>query len=352
MRILLIGEFSGVHFNLRRELLALGHYVKLGSDGDSYRKLESDFKLAPFKGRLIGRTLNLLYFMINIRKFIGYDVIQFISPFAIPYHFHFFGITRILFKLNNRKIYYACGTDPAYMSTKDQFRYFPLDGRSSPTEYYPSYNKLSMTYYNWFINNVTKIVPSMYSYYLGYKKNSKVTSQIPLPGGNKIGEAKVIARDAKIKILFGITRRDFKGSKFIVQALDRVRKVFSDKVEIIIVEHLALKEYLDYLKEADILIDQCKSYDYGMNAIFGMQNGCIVLSGFEKEAISYSRFKGCPIINITPSADDIFDKIESICMLKKEKIVDLKKQSLFFVKENHSAKQIAESFIKLYQNSI
>lgn len=347
MKILLVGEFSGVHNNLKKELLSLGHYVKLTGEGDSYRRFSCDFSLAPYKGRFIGRLLNVFYFVFNIRKFIGYDVVQFIYPYAIPYYFHFFGLTYLIFKLNGKKLYYTCGTDPAYISAQSKFKYFPFDDVNSPE--YPNYNKFSLIYYNWFLNQIDKIIPSMYSYALGYFSNSKLLSPIPLPGGGKFNSQKAIKEDVKIKILFGITRRDFKGSKFIIQALDLIQEQYSDKVTITIVERLSFDEYVVLLKETDILIDQCKSYDYGMNAIFAMEYGCVVFSGSEKEAMEYLKFDNCPVINILPDARDIFIKIEAVIKLDRYKIEGLKKESISFVKENHSSKKIASKFDNIYK---
>jgi hypothetical protein len=343
MKILLLGEFSGVHNNLKKKLLFFGHEVKLGADGDSYRGFDYDFKINPYESKF----LNLFYFIWNFRKFIGYDVVQFITPFAIPYHYHFFGLTHVLFRFNKVKIYYACGTDPAFMSVKDKFKYFPLDGKTSKLEYFPNYNKFSMNYYNWFINKIDWIVPSMYSYYLGYKSNSKTTSPIPLPAsGFKNGDFK--KKQSKVKILFGITRRDFKGSKYILDAIKLIESKFPNLVNVTVVEGLTIKEYKKLLLKSDILIDQCKTYDYGMNAIFAMENGCIVFSGSESKSMKYLNFKNCPVINILPDSKDIFNKISSIIELENNDIEKLKKKSLSFVREYHSLEKITNDFLHIY----
>lgn len=350
MKILLIGEFSGVHNNLKKELLSLGHDVKLAAGGDSYRKFSYDFRIAPYKGRFIARLLNVFYFIINIRKFVGYDVVQFIYPYAIPYYFHFLGLTHLIFKLNGKKIYYTCGTDPTYISAKSKFEYFPFDDVKSPE--YPNYNTFSLIYYNWFLNNIDKIIPSMYSYAVGYMNNPKLTDPIPLPGGAKFSADKTIKKDEKIKILFGITRRDFKGSEYILKALELIQTQYEKNVDITIVERLTFDEYVVLLEQTDILIDQCKFYGYGMNAIFAMENSCIVLSGSEKKSMDYLKFDNCPVINILPNVNDIYNKILTIINLEKNQIEILKHQSLSFVEENHSAKKIANSFLKIYQNKI
>ena len=54
MKILLVGEFSRFHNNLKDGLLQLGHEVVLASTGDGWRKLPSDINWTAkkFKGKL------------------------------------------------------------------------------------------------------------------------------------------------------------------------------------------------------------------------------------------------------------------------------------------------------------
>jgi len=92
MKILLIGEFSGVHNNLKKGLTELGHEVKLAADGDGFKAFEYDFRVAPYVGTVYGKFLNILYILRNIRKFTGYDVVQFINPFVLPYYYSFFSL--------------------------------------------------------------------------------------------------------------------------------------------------------------------------------------------------------------------------------------------------------------------
>jgi len=66
MKILLVGEFSGVHNNLKMGLKALGHDVKLAADGDGFKKFGYDFRIKPFRFLLF--PLNIFYFIVNIKK--------------------------------------------------------------------------------------------------------------------------------------------------------------------------------------------------------------------------------------------------------------------------------------------
>ena len=194
-----------------------------------------------------------------------------------------------------------------------------------------------------FIRYIDKIIPSSYTYAVGYILNPKTTSPIPLPGNNvKVENIRPVGN--KVKILFGITRRDFKGANYILSALDLLGKKHSDRFEVKIVEKLPYSEYVGLLGECDILIDQCKSYDYGMNAIFALQFGCIVLSGSEAEAKIFAAIDDCPVINIKPNGDEILGVLEELIILSNEELILLKHQSQRYVLDRHNLQTVTQCF--------
>lgn len=347
MKILLLGEFSGVHNNLKKGLHELGHQVTLANNGDSFKKFSQDLHISPFNGRYFGKIFNVLYFFFNIRMFVGYDIVQFINPFALPYYYRFFGISNIVFKFNKKVVYYACGTDPAYISIKEKLDYFPFNDEEIIKKQ-NGYNRFDMrASYNSFLQNIDKIIPSSYSYALGYWNNKKLCKPIPLPAsGHYAAETKPAA--AKRKILFGVTRKGFKGADYIIQALNRIKKSHPDKVEITIVERLPFAEYKKKLQDCDILIDQCKSYGYGMNALFAMEQGVIVLSGSEKETLKYSNLENCPVINITPCVKQIEEEITRLINYSEIDLCKLKKLSLDYAKHTHGLQIITNLFVAEY----
>lgn len=345
MKILLVGERSGVHNNFKKSLIAQGHEAYIAADGDGYKGFGYDFRIMPHKGGWFGKIKNIIYVLKNIRKFLGYDVIQFINPFAIPYYYSFLFITFIIIKANKNSVYYACGTDPAFLSSKNKFKYFPFDDIRD--EYYPQYHIFQKLHFWCFLKLVDKIIPSMYSYAVGYDINPKLTAPLPLPGsGDYIKH--IIPVKGRIRILFGITRKGFKGAGYILEALEKIQFKYSNEVEIAIVEKIPYQEYKQKLLSADILIDQCKSYDYGMNAIIGMENGLIVLSGNEKVAQEYLMCETAPVVNITPNPDQIFKAIEQLVLAEKTHLLSLKERSVEYVKNNHCPNSLSKRLVKLY----
>jgi len=346
MKILLVGEFSGVHNNLKMGLKALGHDVKLAADGDGFKKFGYDFRIKPFRFLLF--PLNIFYFIVNIKKFVGFDIVQFINPCVLPTYYFYFGIPQLIFKFNKKIVYYVCGTDPAFINSKEKFKYFPFDNTNSSE--FPKYHFLFYYYYLWFVEKIDIIIPSMYTYAVGYYTNKKLKGIIPLPGSSKYVLAPSSISKEKIRVLFGISRYDFKGARYILEALEKITEIYGNKVKINIVESLPFLEYNHILESNDILIDQCKTYDYGMNGIFGMEKGLIVLSGNEEESSKYFdliEIKN-PIINIIPDSEQIFNVLERLINLTNEELYKHKIESLTWVKNVHDNYLVSQKFLQQY----
>lgn len=346
MNILLVGEFSSVHNNLKAGLIELGHKVILMSDGDGWKNYNSDISLFryPKKG-IINYLRNALHFFNSIRKVKKVDVIQFINPMILPLYVIVYFKFRKLFT-KNKYVYYACGTDPAFLNSRDEFDYFPFDEKNSSET--PKYHFIRLLAYRLFITYQDAIVPAMYTYFVGYRDNDKCLEPIPLPGSGDYTEDKVINKP--LKILFGISRREFKGAKHILKALDKLNSSKEFNAEVSIVEKVPFKEYEKLVSEYDILIDQCKSYDYGMNAISALEKGLIVFSGSEYLAMKYIGAYKSPVINIIKDSELIIKRINEIVNLSEDALNEISSNSLYHARKFHNPLCIAKKFVNEIYN--
>ncbi|AZC05160.1 hypothetical protein DKE50_019695 [Acinetobacter nosocomialis] len=100
MKVLLIGEYSGVHTNLAKALKQKNINVCTVHDGDSYKKFESDviikYNRIESKNKYINFILKIYYQLLlylglsgcmqifkyrdELSKLKGYDVVQIINP--------------------------------------------------------------------------------------------------------------------------------------------------------------------------------------------------------------------------------------------------------------------------------
>ena len=126
MKILLIGEYSNLHWTLAKGLKALGHKVVVASDGcgwqNNYRDIDISLKGDSFYNKIKYR-IDILR---NIHKFKGYDVVQVISPAFLKLNAS--DILKLFdyLKKHNRKLFLgAFGTDFYYTKAclENKFRY-------------------------------------------------------------------------------------------------------------------------------------------------------------------------------------------------------------------------------------
>lgn len=347
MRVLLLGEFSGVHNNLKRGLEFYDHYAFLCANGDGFKNLNYDFKLEKYdKSKSFYRIRNVINLYRNINLFINYDIVQFISSNVFPTYFKLAGISLVIKIFNKKMSYYICGTDPTYLKSKSNFDYFPFDQNSSEM---PKYRLYNIIFHNIFLKNMDFLIPSMYTYYIGYKEYSKITRMVPLPSFDS--ETYSVKTKNKLKILFGITREEFKGAKFILEALRRIEKVYKEFISIEIVKQIEFKDYVKKVDQCDILIDQCKVYEYGMNSIYGLERGKIVLSGNNPAIHPYNNFFKCPIIHIKPDENFIFEEIEKLIKKDSFAIEKLKLKGPNYVKNTHDYKEVSKLFLNVWRQT-
>ena len=79
MKILLIGEYSNVHWSLAEGLRALGHNVCVISNGDFWKDYRRDISLVRHYTKLGGLRYMLRLYSI-LPKLRGYDIVQLINP--------------------------------------------------------------------------------------------------------------------------------------------------------------------------------------------------------------------------------------------------------------------------------
>jgi len=151
--------------------------------------------------------------------------------------------------------------------------------------------------------------------------------------------------NGKIVIYHSSNRPVFKGSKFINEALEIIQERYPEDVEVINASFLPLEEYLSAINRTHILIDQCRSYSYAMNALYSLAKGKVVLSGCEEECVKEWGIEDSPVVNIRPNVDDIVNKLEYL-ILNRDLILKLSLESRKFVEQNHNHVDTAQKFLK------
>lgn len=335
-RILILGEYSGFSRNLKSGLNRYGCEVTVFTTGDSFKNLDYDKNdlyikakdIRIFGLRLRGtRRIRDFYNYLKIQRFKrenrrAFDLILALNPDFISAgncargHFTIHDCRRLL-KTDGKFFLSSCGVDIPYLRYGDKMRYWPFSDSSQERirEMLSSHDE---KIFRELISAVDGVIPVMYDFAFPYRQFSethpvRIEQTLPLP--LDIESVSYLPAEAagKIKILHGRSRDDFKGSDIIIRAMKSLKDKYPDKVELILPEKLPLKEYLEVMATADVVIDQCRSYSYAMNALFAMAMGKAVLSGNEPECSDELGFQS-PVINILPDSGFIENTLESLVL--------------------------------------
>lgn len=369
MNILIIGEWSAFAKNLASGFRKLGHEVVIFSYGDGWKRInqtDNDYSYdirnyqilgKPLKGSKYIRGLFSRYkFKKDIARYkhhfdivwiVSYQFLRLEHEFWSP-KFSFEDIKKVI--RNKERIYLsACGGDLPHRRFYKNFRYVvPLSKSSVDCFFHGRLFKI----YRQCISQVAGIIPTSYGYAEAWRNNkdyfqSKVYQTLPLPINlenldpyNEVKE--------KIVIYDGSANRIEKGGPVIAEALKIIYAKYPDKLTIISAGRKPFKEYLESLTSVNILIDQCCTYGYGMNAVIGMALGKVVLGGNEPEIGNEFKREDIPIINILPEIQDIVEKLEQL-ILNPSLIKKIGERSRKFAKEFHSDIIVAQQYLEIFE---
>lgn len=352
MKILLLGEFSGLYTNLKAGLLELGHDTVIASGGDIWKNIPRDIDLKSYK-----------YFT-NIMKLTNYDVVQLINPFIFVKKRAFICVyLKMLAKYiinHNKKLFLTAGGDDAYFWQIARYKL-----KNMPFDDFLKYDLKKQKYFmeskkafkfNKFIADMADgIIPNAYEYYISYlgHKNLKLKKFIPMP----INLSKIKYTDNKIKnnklvVFHGLNRPGFKGTIYIQKAFEILRKKYPNDLELIIDGNLPLNKYLELIQRTNVIVDQTFGYSVGMNALYSMAQGKIVLAGgYKKEALEMLGASSSPSINIMPDENSIVLAIQNL-LENKDKIQSIGYESRIFVQKYHNYIDIAKKYLDIWNVKI
>jgi hypothetical protein len=353
MKILLLGEFSGLHKNLKEGLVALGHDVTIASTGDGWKEIDRDIDIDYSKKFIPQKLANRIYPWIDLKKLIGYDIVQIISPNIF---FKKYFPRKIFFELirkNNKKVFLlGAGCDGYFWKYgRERLAYGPFDDTLKydlKTQKHPSENIDYMGFNEYIANKVDGIIPIMYEYEISYCGHKNLLNTIPIPINiNKIQYEANQALD-KIVVFHGLNRFGFKGSRHVEEAFGLLEKIYPNELELIIDGKMPLEKYLEVMRKTNIVIDQTNTYSLGVNGIYAMAMGKVVLGGAEPESLHALGIKSSPVINIKPNAQSIVEQIEKF-LLNKEKIEMIGNESRVFAEKVHGHINVASKYLKTWK---
>ena len=366
MKILLLGEYSNVHWTLAQALRQLGHEVTVVSNGDEWKAYPADVSLIRKPGRW-GRVVYLLQVLRLLPKLRGYDVVQLINPV------HYIDLkaergVRIydyLRRHNKRVFLGAFGYDYYYVYDSVVRRTLRYCDFYTPThEVHHEWNtahehdwlhtyKKDVSIY--IAKTCDGIISGLYEYDVAYRTDfPDKTTFIPMPietsGDEQIAFDDNSSLKEKIRFFIGINRSRtmIKGTDIMLRALERIVADYPDCAEMVKAESVPFAVYKEMMRSSDVLLDQIYSYTPAMNALQAMSQGLIVVSGGEEENYEIlGEIELRPIINVQPDEEDIYRQLEQL-VLHPERIVQLKRDCIEYVRRHHDSRKVAERYLEAW----
>lgn len=351
-----MGDFSGLQNNLKDGLLELGHEAMLASRSDGFKKIPSDYSLESRFSGLLGHIDSAYYKPFSITKFVSKaDIVQLINPFYFnrrffPHKF-FFNYIR---SLSKKFFFLAAGDDAYYWQIgRERLRYGPFDDilkydLNSIQHEYESRDALLFNKH--VLEKSNGVIPIMYDYELGYKNSHKRLGTIPLP----VNTSKIKYHDnkanKKLSIFHGLNRYGFKGTKYVEEAFLYLKNKYPNDLELIIDGKMSIDKYLELMNKANVVIDQTSSHSLGMNALYAMAMGKVVLGGAEIESFSSLGISTSPVINILPNSESIISAVE-LLLSQKNNIGKLGYESRAYVENNHNYIKIAQKYLNTWSSN-
>lgn len=364
MKILLIGEYSNVHWTLSQGLRALGHEVTVLSDGDSWKNYPRDLDLK----RVSYNHLDGLHYLIRLIRLLphlrGFDVVQLINPMFLEIKAErILPIYKYLRRNNKRVFLGAYGMD----------RYWVMAGCDGKSFRYSDFNfgnqlresaEITQWKNEWLLGSkgvlnqyiaedCDGIIAGLYEYWKSYYPHfSNKTTFIPFPiNPNEITPIHP-RNDGKVRCFIGIQkyRNAYKGTDIMLRALENIARRYPN-CEIVKVESVPFAQYQDMMNDSDLLLDQLYSYTPAMNGLLAMAKGLVLVGGGEPEAYDLLGEKTIrPIINVQPDQEDVEQKLAQI-MEHPEIIPTLSEMSRKYIQKHHNYIQVAQSYINFWNTS-
>jgi hypothetical protein len=357
MKILLIGEFSGLQNELKSGLLHLGHEVTLAAASDFYKKYPADINLGYGDNIYSYKLRQLIYPFLNLRNFANYDVVHIVNFYTIP---RLLGLNIFLMKYlkknNGILTLSGAGDDPFFVKFSEKtMRYSPIPwdekiDRSGKLHYMRDSNHLLAMHECMKI--VDQVIPIMFEYYstfieAGY--SLKTTKPIPIPININKHKTSFSLSD-KLVFFHGLNRPGFKGTFLIKEAFERLEKNYPNDVECIIDGKMAFEDYIKVISKTNVSVDQVFSYSLAMNALYSMAQGKIVCGGAEKESSILYNGELPPVFNLQPNSNEIYNTFIRV-LEQKNDLINISNSSRLFVENYHNGLKVAQQYVDCW-NSI
>lgn len=360
MKILLLGEYSNVHWTLALGLRSLGHEVCVMSNGDFWKDYPRDIDVTRIPGKIGGIRLMFKLWSL-LPKMRNYDVVQLINPIFFELKAErLFWFYRYLRKHNKRVFLGAFGMDYYWVHEcieKKPLRYSDFNiGKELRTnddalkERADWLGTTKETLNKLIAADCDGIITGLYEYDVCYRPHFPEKSQfIPYPIQVE-HTAPLTDVHMPLRIFIGISkqRSAYKGTDIMLKAAEAVLAKYPDRMTLQKANGVPFARYQQLMNNCDVILDQLYSYTPSMNSLLAMSKGIIVVGGGEPENYEIlGETELRPIVNVEPNYDSVYHELEQL-VLNPDRIPELKRQSIVYTKKHHDFIKVAMQYVHFW----
>jgi len=300
MKVLIVGEYSGVGAGLKFGFDQLGIHCDHIKTPDGYKNIGNSLKK---KSALMSHILMCLSALEKSLRF-KYDLAIFLSPFVFnrPLYINKM-LNSLIINSSNKNILLCCTSDSVWWNDWPEKnirsprigalldRGFKLHPFCSPNFY--DYN-IS------FAEKMDKVFTLGACYSIAYSNTEFNTVKIHYPLVPPI----INKTEKEIDFYHGITRPGMKGSELIKSLINKVSQKHP-KAQIKITTKVDFQEYESILDHTKVYFDQIYSYGPGMSSLSALYRVPLVATGI-KSAPGYEKYiSDCPCVDILDNLDNL-----------------------------------------------
>ena len=369
MKILFAGDASNLHNTLAQQLRRMGHDAVVASDGSRWMDTNRDINLLRRPGTL--GTLRYIFDIVRtLPRMRGFDVVQLSSYIFLRLRPERVRMVFDYLKRHNGKVVLsALATDVTYYDACHDghtYRYSDYMIGDSPSPYVGSDEYKAQQQDNWrqpfmrhhrdyILERVDGVVACLWEYYAAYKSigySPLAYADIPIDT-ESLTLRPLEQEPEKVKFFIGIQpdRTIIKGTDRMLDALKRVHDNHPDECDIDVVQRLPYAQYIERMRQAHVILDQLYSYTPATNALIGMAQGLVAVSGAEPEYYDLiGEQDNHPIVNVNPLIEgDIEAQLENI-IANKASLPEWCRNSRAFVEKHNAAPLVAQRYVDFWNS--
>ena len=366
MKILLLGEYSNVHWTLAEGLRQLGHMVTVVSNGDFWKNYQRDINLTRTYTKLgsISYMIKLYSLLPRLR---GYDVVQIINPICLEIKAQrILPIYQYLRKHNKKMFMGAFGMDYYWVHTcctdmPLEYSDFNMGKELRQTtdalkEQRDWLGTEKQRLNEYMAHDCDGIIAGLYEYWVCYHAHfPDKTTFIPFPIRTKTMRERqpMTNGDHRLKLFIGINRERsiYKGTDIMLKAAQDLVLKYPHQVSLQVAESVPFEQYQRMMNGADVILDQLYSYTPAMNALEAMSKGIVCVGGGEPENYQLLHEDTLrPIVNVKPCYESVYHELESL-ILHPERLSVLQQQSIAYIQKHHDYVKVAQQYVDFYNSS-